>query len=144
MELCFRIVPVNEAHSREEVKSIMHPHLTAVNKTGSLWSSAGFVGQGQGGFFVSLRGGRRIQLQLLLAAECGNPAAVGLKVSLRGVKSFLSLIQVFANRFELVLEMIERLLCLSQLQTALLEAAGDFVPLVYQCDRLQGHQQRVG
>ena len=55
------------------------------------------------------------------------------------VESFLRLGQALADIFKLVLEVIKRLLRLGHLQPALLEAARDFVPLVNQRDRLQGH-----
>ena len=92
---------------------------------------AGFVNQRQNGFFFAPRGGR-IQFQLFLPAERRDPAAVGFQMTLRSIKCFLRLVQVLTNIFELVLEVIEGLLRLGQLETTLLEAAGDFVPLVHQ------------
>src|SRR6266404_2767578 len=73
---------------------------------------------------------RRFQLQLLLPAERGHFSTVGLKVTLRGLESFLCFVQILANVFELVLEKVKRLLRLRKFSSALLEPFGDLVPLV--------------
>ena len=59
------------------------------------------------------------------------------------VEGFLRLVQTLANIFELILEVIERFLRLGQFLPALLESASDFVPLMDERDRLQGHQQSI-
>src|SRR2546425_4450716 len=87
---------------------------------------------------------RRFQLQLLLPAESGHFSAVGLKVALRGLESFLCFVQILANVFKLILEKVEGLLRLRKFGAALLKTFGDLVPLVDERDRMQRHQQRVG
>src|SRR5436309_14729255 len=65
---------------------------------------------------------RRFQLQLLLPAERGHFATVGLKVALRGFESFLCFVLILADVFELVLVKVERLLRLRVFGAALLKA----------------------
>src|ERR1035441_1154689 len=97
---------------------------------------AGFVEQRQ-----RLVARRRLQLQLLLTAERGNFSPITLQVPLRRLECFLRFVQILADVFKLVLEKVERLLRLGQFGTALLEAAGDFVPFVYESNRVQRHEQ---
>ena len=59
---------------------------------------ASFVGQRQSRFVVVLTScDRSIQLQLLLAAERGDPAAISLEVALRGFEGFLCFVQALAE-----------------------------------------------
>jgi hypothetical protein len=55
----------------------------------------------------------RVQLQLFLPAECGDPATIGLEMLLRGVEGFLGFVQALADIFKLILEIIERLWALA-------------------------------
>jgi hypothetical protein len=71
--------------------------------------SAGFVREREHGLVVLCCrvGGGCIQVQLLLAAEHGDAAAIRSQMPLRGLEGFLSLIQILADVLKLALEVIE-------------------------------------